>query len=353
MNHAEGLAAKLKTSKDLMTPIFLVVVLLALIEFLTSANVILVISLLLCALPSVRLIYGETPTVKISTMRSNGRSMVFSDEKRKRFTALSAVEIRVAQPIGSEASESSIDRSKALKTNRILAEHVGTYSIEVSNRGSIIRYVVSAEAKTASDACQKAEIAAERMLRVVRELHGEPRPGIVDGEQLRSVFFSIVGGEFESFIGASKAAVRNCGGSVEGYGFAVLTATDPLFAKLDLKKLVSMMRSSEASVTYVINVQAHRTYNENVLIDGAEHGRTWIVSPYFVVGAREVDTVDEACTKLRNDLEDTTRAGVLRIERCSSTMNRVGRILLRSRVGRKVFLSNDQLINHVFSIRVG
>jgi hypothetical protein len=302
-------------------------------------------------LPLARLIFGEKPTIKVSTMRSNGKSIAFSDERRRRFAAFSAVEIRNTQLFGPQADELQGNRSKVLKASKILAEHIGRYSIEISNRASTIRYLVSAEARTASDACQKVEAAAERMLRVIRELHSEDdRPGIIEGEQLRSTFLGIIGGDFESFSDAGNVVVRDRDRNGEEYVFSMLIAMDPSFAKIDLKRLISMIRNPDASITYVISVQAQRTYNENVLIDGAEFGRTWVVSPYFIVSGREVDTVDEVSTKLRNDVEDRTRASVLRIQRGSSIIRKFGCILLRSRLDKKLFLSNDQLITHLFGI---
>jgi hypothetical protein len=282
-------------------------------------------------------------------MRSNGKSIVFSDERKKRFAAFSTIEIRDARLSYPQTDEPDPNRSRILKASKIIAEHIGAYSIEMNNRTSTVRYIVSSEAKTASDACHKTEEAAERILRVIRELYDDDvRPRIIEGEQLRNAFLGIIGGDFESFNDAGNLVVRNKKENGNEYRFAMLAAMDPSFAKIDLKKLISIMRNPDAIITYVINIQAHRTYNEDVLIDGAEHGRTWLVSSYFIVSGRESHVVREVSTKLRNDVEDMTRAGVVRIQRGSSIIDKLGCILLRSQLNKKLFLSNEELNTHVF-----
>jgi hypothetical protein len=351
LNHVEAILTKLRPSKNLIALVFLAVVLLTFVGFLTSPNMYLVFLILICILPLIRLVYGEGPAIKITTMRSNGKSLAFSDDKRRRFVAFSAVETRTGGQVDSGADQLQRNKYKVLEASKILAEHVGNYSIEVGNKGSTVRYLITYEARTASDACRRVEAAAERVSRVIRDLYEEDlRPRLIEGEQLRSAFLSIIGGDFEALKHSGKVVVRDCERDGERHAFAILVAVDPSFAKVELRKLLAMTRNLDASITYVINLEARRTFNEDVLIDGAEHGRTWVVSPYLVVSGRDVEVVDEASIKLRNDLEDLTRAGVLRIERGSSIVNNLGRILLRSRIHKKLFLSNDQLINHVFSI---
>ena len=349
LNHVEDLLVKLKPSNDILTVGFIIILLVTLVGFFASVDIFLVLFILLCTLVSMRLLYGDEPTIRISTMRSNGKSVVFSDEKRKRFAAFSTIEIRDAPLFYPQTDNSDPNRSRVLKASRIIAEHIEAYSIEIDNRTSTVRFLVSSEANTATDACQKTEGVAERMLRVIRELYDNGvKPEMIGGERLRDAFLAIIGGDFESFNGVGNLVIRNKGENGDKYGFAMLTAMDPSFLKIDLRKLLSMIRNPDAVITYVINIQAHRTFNENVLIDGAEYGRTWLVSPYFIVSGTELRSIREVSTKLRNDVEDTTRAHVLRIQRGSSIISQLGRILLRSPLDKKLFLSNEQLITHVF-----
>jgi hypothetical protein len=283
-------------------------------------------------------------------MRCNGKCVVFSDEKSRRFVAFSAVETRDGQLFYPQTDQPEEKRLRILKASRIIAEHIGTYSIELNNRTSTIRYLVSSKAKTASDACQKTEVVAERMSRVIQELSDSHlRPVIIEGEQLPTTFLSIIGGEFESFSDAGDLLFCNTGEDGGRFGFAMLAAMDQAFAKIDLRKLVSMIRNPDAVITYVINIKAHKTFDENVLIDGAESGRKWLVSPYFLVGGREPRSIREVSAKLRSDVEDATGI-LLRIQRGSSIISKLGRILLRSPLDRRLLLSNDQLINHIFRI---
>jgi hypothetical protein len=349
LNHVEALLARLKVSSGILTVGLILILLFSLFSFVSSVNFFLVLSILMCTLASVRFLHGGAADIRISTMRGNGKSIVFSDEGRRRFVAFSAIEMRSTRPLFPPAYKSDLDRSRVLKASRVIAEHIGRYSIEIKSRTSSVRYLLSSEAKTASDACHAAEDMAERMLRVIRELyHEDAGPEMIEGERLKNAFLEITGGAFESLHSVGNLLVRNQEDSVAKYGFAALAVTDPSFAKIDFEKLLSITSNLDAPVTYVINIQAHRTYNENVLIDGAEYGRTWLVSPYFIVSGNEFNAIQETSTKLRNDVEDATRARVIKILRASSIVGELGHILLRSQLNKKLFLTNQQLITHMF-----
>nr|MDO8100331.1 hypothetical protein [Candidatus Njordarchaeota archaeon] len=307
------------------------------------------ILVLLSSLFAVRLLHSEEPTVRLCTMRNIGKSILFSDDKKRRFIALSIVEMPAEEATGLGNNNSGMRETKILRATRILSEHVSSFGIEIDVRKEAVRYLTSAAANTAVEACQKAETLAERILRIVRELHGEnSHVKILEGENLQNVFKRIVGGEFESLTNVGSVALRRNRRTRDSSGFSLLTVTHESIGRIDLERLISIIRDLGADVTYVINVTARRAYDENSLIDGVEQGQIWVFSSYFIVNEKGVDAIRDVTQRLKNNIENLTRAGILRIEKGSTIIREVGSILARSPLGKKLFLSNSQLIAHVY-----
>jgi len=326
----------------------IVFLLLCLASLVCFSNLHLAILVLVCTLSAVRLLYGEQPNIKAYTLRSNGRSLTFSDDKRQRFIALSIVEAKSSRVVETGVNNSEEAPSKIVRATKILAEHVGAFSIEFKVRAGSIRYLAVADAKTVAEACQKSETSAERLLRVVREMHGvNSRAGILEGEYLRDTFMSIVGGDFGTLKGVGNVVLREGESTNGASGFALLTAIDGSIGTIGLDRLSSIVQDLQGEVTYVISMKVHKTYDENVLIEGAEHGQIWVISSYFMVDGRSVDRINQDAFKLRSSVESLTRGGTLRVERGAFAIQKIGSILVRSSVGKKLRLSNNQLIAHI------
>ncbi len=300
-----------------------------------------------------RFLYSEDSQFSVSTLRINRTSITLSDCKKRKFLALSVIELKVSGSILS-GSNSEEDKAKIHKATTILAEHVTSFSVEVDSKARSIRYLTTGCAKTIAEACQKAEASAERLLRIVRDLHGtNARAEMLEGEQLRNAFLNIIGGAFEVLSSGANVVLRRDERAVESSAFLLLTATDGSIGMVDLRKIISIIRDPGIYVTYVISLKAHRIYDENVLIDGVEHGQMWVATSFFVISGSGIDIIREKAQMLKSRIEGITRGGVLRIERGSTALDRVGGILLRSSVGKKLLLSNDQLISHIYTYPLG
>jgi hypothetical protein len=280
----------------------------------------------------------------------NQRSVSISDRRKRKFLALSFVELAL------DADDSLYDgnpeetKDRIHRASTILAEHVGCFSVEINSKTRSARYMTIGHANTAAEACQKAETLAERVLRIIRELYGEnTRARIIEGERIKDTFLGIIGGDFEVLSRRSNVVQRLEGRNGSSFGFLLMKATDGSIGILDAEKIISLIRDLEIDVTYVISVRANRTCDENALIDGIENSQIWLVSSFFVVSGRDARVIREKAEMLKCDIEDMTRGGVLRIERGSTTLDRIGGILLRSLEGKKLFLSNEQLISHLFA----
>jgi hypothetical protein len=285
-------------------------------------------------------------------MKNLGKSIAFSDDQKKRFIALSIVEMATESATRFGNDDSEMRASKILRATRILAEHVGSFGIEVDFTKEAVRYSVSASANTVVEACQKAETLAERIVRIVRELYGEDTHArILEGQNLQGVFKRIVGGDFETLTSIGCVALCHKGVANDVNGFSLLTVTHESIGTIDLRRLISIMQDLGVDASYVINLKAQRVFNENSLIDRLGQGQIWVFSSYFVVNEKSVSTTREAAHRLKNSIEDMTRAGTLRIEKGSTTIRKVGSILARSPVGKKLLFSNSQLIAHVYPIR--
>jgi len=339
----------LNLSGILKPAILIVILVLVLVAFSSLENPNTAILVLLSSLCAARLLHSEEPTVKLCTMRNIGKSIAFSDDKKRRFMALSVVETTTEVATSLDNSDSKMRETKILRATKILSEHVGSFGIEIDLRKGAVRYLTSAAANTAAEACQKAETLAERILRIVRELHDEDNHvKILEGESLQNVFKSLVGGEFETLTSLGSLALRRNRGTRDESVVSLLTVTHESIARINIGKLISITRDLGADVTYVINVTAHRAYNENSLIDGVEQGQTWVFSSYFIVNGKGVNTIRDVTQRLKNYIENLTRAGVLRIEKGSTIIREVGSILARSPIRKKLFLSNSQLIVHIY-----
>jgi hypothetical protein len=297
-----------------------------------------------------RALYGEGPQLSLSTLRINQRSISISDCRKRKFLAISFIELKVS---GNEIlRDDNLEGSKKRihKAATVLAEHVRSFSVEVDSKTRSIRYVTTGCAKTAAEACQKAETLAERILRIVRELHGTNTRGeIIEGERIRDLFMDIIGGDFEILFRRSNIVVRREERTNSSSGFLLMRVTDGSIGILNVRKIISIIRDLGIDVTYVIHLTANRAYDENALIDGIERCQMWLASPFFIVNGRDVAVIKEKVNMLKGGIEGLTRGGVLKIERGSTTLDRVGEILFRSLEGRKLPLSNDQLINHVLT----
>lgn len=321
--------------------------------FLSIGSTNLAITVFVSILLAERFLYSEGSQFSVSTLRINRTSITLSDCRKRKFLALSVIEVKVS---GSSlnGSNSGEDEARVHKATTILAEHVTSFSVEVDSRTRSIRYLTTGCAMTTAEACQKAETSAERLMRIVRDLHGtNARAEMLEGEQLRNAFLNIIGGDFEVLSSRANVVLRRDERAAESSGFLLLTATDGSIAVMDLRKIVSIIRDSRIDMTYVISLKTHRTYDENVLIDGVEHGQMWVASSFFVISGSGIETIREKAQMLKSSIEGITGGGVLRIERGSTTLNRVGRILLRSSVGKRLFLSNDQLISHIYTYPLG
>jgi hypothetical protein len=282
-------------------------------------------------------------------MRGAGRSVVFSDDKKRKFMAFSALEMAVESATRFDNCDSKTFEAKTLRATKILAEHVGSFGIEMDARKGTVRYLSSAVSDTVTEACQEAETSAGRMLRIIRELNGEDdRVRILEGENLQDVFNRIIGGEFETLTCRGSVAISHKRGTNDVNAFSLLTVTKESIGKIDLTRLFSLIRDLETDVSYVIRVTAQSVYDENSLIDGVGQSQIWIFSSYFVVNEKNSSTVQEAAHRLKNSIESLTRAGVLRIEKGSKAIREVGSILARSPIGKKLLLSNNQFIAHVY-----
>jgi hypothetical protein len=249
-----------------------------------------------------------------------------------------------------QGGNSAETRSRIHKAAAILAEHVRSFSVEVDSKTRSIRYAISGWANTAAEACQKAETLAERVLRIIRELQGTNAcAGIIEGEQIRNTFLNIIGGDFEALCRRSNVVLRREERSNGSSGFLLIRATEGSIGIVNVRKIIELIRDLGIDVTYVISLKANRTYDENVLIDGIEHGQMWVASSFFVVNGRDASVIREKTAMLKSRIESLTRGGILRIEHGSTTLDRVGGILLRSLGGKKLLLSNDQLISHIFT----
>nr|MDO8134345.1 hypothetical protein [Candidatus Njordarchaeum guaymaensis] len=340
---------RLNSSGILRSVILVLILVLVLLAFSSLANPSTAILFLLSSLFAARLLYREVPAVRLCTMRNIGKSIAFSDDKKRRFIALSAVETTAEGATRFANSDSEMREAKILRATRILAEHIGSFGIEVDVKKEAVRYLTSAAANTVAEACQKAETLAERILRIVRELHGEDsHVRILEGENLQNIFKRIVGGEFETLTNVGSVTLRRKRGTSADSGFSLLTVTHESIGRIDLRRLISIIRDLGADVTYVINMTAQRAYNENSLIDGVEQGQIWVFSSYFIVNEKGVNAIRDVTHRLKSNIENLTRGGILRIEKGSTTIREVGSILARSPIGKKLFLSNSQLIAHIY-----
>jgi hypothetical protein len=328
----------------------MVITLLAIVAIVSLANPTTAILALLAGLLAARVIEEEEPPVRMCTMKNLGKSIAFSDDHKRRFMALSTVEIAVENAARFSGNSSEIRDTKILKATRIFAEHVGSFGIEVDVRKRAIRYSVSASANTVVEAGQRAEALAERIVRIVRELHGEDTDArILEGQNLENVFKRIVGGDFETLTSTDCVALCHTRTTNEINGFSLLTVTQGSIGTIDLARLISIMRDLGVDISYVVNLKAQRVFNENSLIDSPEQGHVWAFSSYFVVNEKGVNATRDIAHRLKNNIEGLTRAGTLRIEKGSTTIRKVGSILTRSPIGKKLLFSNSQLITHIYA----
>jgi hypothetical protein len=297
-----------------------------------------------------RVLYSEDPQLSLSTLRTNQKSVLISDRRKKRFLAFSFVEVGIAGDESLADSNSEETKNRIHRASTILAEHVRCFSIEVDSKTRSTRYMTTGRANTATEACQKAETSAERVLRIIRELHGENTSArIIEGERIKEAFLGIIGGDFE-VLSKRSYVVQRLGERTSGHlGFLLMKVTDGSIGIVNVEKIISLIRDLEIDVTYVISVKANRIYDENALIDGIENSQMWLASSFFVVSGSDTSVIRKKAEVLKRDLEGLTRGGVLDIERGSITLGRVGGILLRSLGGKKLFLSNEQLMSHIFA----
>ena len=337
-------------SKNLASVVLIAVITLVFVMFLSLGNTDLAILILICTLLGERLVYSEAPKLSLSTLKTNQRSISISDCRKRRFLALSFIEVRTNGEETICDSDPYEKRSRMQKAVSILAEHVGSFSVELDSRSRSTRYMTTGSAKTAAEACQKAETAAERVLRTIRELYGENTRGeIIEGERIRDIFKGIMGGDFEVLSKKSGIILRLGAGVRGSTGFLLMKATDRSIGIVNVERIISLIRNLGITVTYVVNVQANRIYDENALIDGIDHAQMWLVSSFFVINGNDAGLIIEKAKMLKCSIESLTRGGVLRIERGSATLDKVGGILIRSLEGRRLLLSNDQLIDHIFA----
>jgi hypothetical protein len=346
LNPIRRIFGNLSVSKNIISVVLVAFVTAIFIATLSFGSTNLAITVFVGTLLAERFLYSEDSQFSASSLRTNRTSITLSDCKKRKFLALSAIELKVSSSLNSSNSEE--DEARIHRATTILAEHVTSFSIEVDSRTRSIRYLTTGCAKTTAEACQKAVTSAERLLRIVRDLHGtNARAEMLEGEQLRNAFLSIVGGGFEVLSSRANVVLRRDERVAESSGFLLLTATDRSIGMVDLRKIASMIRDPRIDVTYVISLKAHRSYDENVLIDGVEHGQMWVFTSFFVISGGGIDIIREKAQMLKSIIEGITRGGVLKIVRGSTTLDRVGEILLRSSIGKKLFLSNDQLISHI------
>jgi hypothetical protein len=349
LNFVRRVFGNLSVSKSMISVVLVALVPLIFIAFLSLGNMNLAMAFFGGTLLAERFLYGEDSQFSISSLRTNRTSITLSDYRKRKFLALSAIEVKVSGGI-LNSSNSEEDEIRIRRATAILAEHVRSFSVELDSKARSIRYLTTGCAKTTAEACQKAETSAERILRIVRDLHGSnTRAEILEGEQLKNAFLSIVGGGFEVLSKRANVVLRSDERTVESSGFILLSATDRSIGMVDLRKIASMIRDSGIDVTYVISLEAHRNYDENVLIDGVEHGQMWVATSFFVINGGRIDIIREKAQILKSIIEGITRGGVLKIVRGSNTLDRVGEILVRSSIGKKLFLSNDQLISHIYT----
>jgi hypothetical protein len=350
LRHIRLKLGRFSNSKKLAPVIFIGMITLAFVTFLSLGNTNLAILILICTLVGERVVYGDDSQLSLSTLRTSQKSVSISDYRKKRFLALSFIEVRTSpdEIIGDSSPDQT--RNRMQRATAILAQHVGSFSVELDSKTRSTRYVTTGSAKTAAEARQKAEAAAERVLRTIRELYGQNTRGeMIEGERIRDIFQGIIGGDFE-VLSKKSGIVLRLGERVRGsMGFLLLKTTDRSIGIINIGEITSLIRNLGINVTYVVNAHANRAYDENALIDGIDHSQMWLVSSFFVVNGSDAGLIMEKAKTLKSSIESLTRGGVLRIEHGSATLNKLGGILLRSLEDRKLLLSNEQLINHIFT----
>jgi hypothetical protein len=350
LNHVRVILGKFNFSKDIASAALIVMLALVFAAFLGLGNTNLVILVLMCVLLGERVLYGEDAQLSLSTLRMNKKSISISDRRKRKFLALSFIEVRLDSDGSSRNDNTEETKNRIHKASSILGEHVGCFSVEIDSKTKSARYMTTGQAKTATEASQKAETLAQRVLRILREIHGENAGArIIEGERIKDAFLAIIGGNFEVLSKRSKVVQRLGNRTCDSFGFILMKATDGSIGIVNVEKIISLVRDLEIDVTYVISLKANRTCDENALIDGIENSQMWLASSFFVVSGTDAKVIREKAERLRRDLEDMTRGGVLRIESGSATLNNIGGILLRSLGGKKLFLSNEQLISHIFA----